>query len=404
MYKKNYFLISFFTILSIFSLVKLYDNAANLDTFEYGEWLINYQYGFVRRGILGEVIYLFSILFNNNLQISFFIILSVICLFYYFLNFLLLKNIKLNFIFYFLIFSPLFYVFFIVISKVGVRKEIILYIFYILYLLNLSSKNFSLNKNWKFIFIFPILLLNHEGTFFFLFYLILPLLFIVKKEDLKIMMLQILSLIIFSSFIMILLYFNKGNAEHVSSICLSLGNYAPEKCEWWGPVAALNKELLQNLNNESMNFFYLSANYKTWLGFLFYIFFSFIPLFLFLKFVKINHKNFIVEKKLFFVVYITTFIISLPLFHIAEDWSRWFSIHFHLSVYLIFFLYRINLIQFKNNLFFNQANFYFIKKKFFLIFLLFLYATLFHHHHFFFKDVKLEVTYYKLFHKIKKNF
>ena len=162
MYKKNYFLISFFTILSIFSLVKLYDNAVNLDTFEYGEWLINYQHSFVRRGILGEIIYLFSILFNNNLQISFFIILSFICLFYYYLNFLLLKNIKLNFIFYFLIFSPLFYVFFIVISKVGVRKEIILYIFYILYLLNLSSKNFSLNKNWKFIFIFPILLLKKK--------------------------------------------------------------------------------------------------------------------------------------------------------------------------------------------------------------------------------------------------
>ena len=114
MYKKNYFLISFFVVLSIFSLVKLYDNSVNLDTFEYGEWLINYQHGFVRRGIIGEAIYLFSYLFKNNLQLSFFIIISLISLTYYYLNYILLKKIELNFVFYFLIFSPLFYVFFII--------------------------------------------------------------------------------------------------------------------------------------------------------------------------------------------------------------------------------------------------------------------------------------------------
>ena len=162
MYKKNYFLISFFAVLSIFSLIKLYDNSVNLDTFGYGEWLINFQHGFVRRGIIGEAIYLFSSLFKENLQLSFFIILSLISLVYYYLNYSLLKKIKFDFIFYFLIFSPLFYVFFIIISKVGIRKEIILYIFYILYLLNLTSKSYNFKKNWKFIFIYPVLLLNHE--------------------------------------------------------------------------------------------------------------------------------------------------------------------------------------------------------------------------------------------------
>ena len=84
MYKKNSFLIIFFALLSIFSLLKLYDHALTLATFEYGEWLINYQHGFVRRGLVGEIIYLFSILFNNNIQITFFIIISFICLLYYF--------------------------------------------------------------------------------------------------------------------------------------------------------------------------------------------------------------------------------------------------------------------------------------------------------------------------------
>ena len=125
MYKKNYFLITFFILLSIFSLLRLYDNTINLDSWQYGEWLINYQYGFVRRGVIGEIIYLFSKLFNNNIQLSLFIIISAISLFYYFLSYQFIKDTKLNFIFYMIIFSPLFYLFFVVISKVGIKKEII---------------------------------------------------------------------------------------------------------------------------------------------------------------------------------------------------------------------------------------------------------------------------------------
>ena len=404
MYKKNYFLISFFAVLSIFSLIKLYDNSVNLDTFEYGEWLINYQHGFVRRGIIGEAIYLFSSLFKENLQLSFFIILSLISLVYYYLNYSLLKKIKFNFIFYFLIFSPLFYVFFIIISKVGIRKEIILYIFYILYLLNLTSKNYKFEKNWKFIFIYPVLLLNHEVAFFYLFYLILPLLFTAKKSDLKLVILQILTLIVFSILVMILLYFNKGTNEHVINICQSLGDYTPQKCEWWGPIAALNKELLENLNNENLSFFYLSASYKTWIGFLFYILFSLLPLMLFLKLIKINKNDLIISKKFIYLPCILTFLITLPLFHIAEDWSRWFSIHFHLTAYFLIFLYYMNIITFKKSLFFNKINSYFIKKKIIFIFFLFFYSSFFHHHHFFFKDVKLEITYHKIYSKIIEKF
>ena len=70
MVKKNYFLLFFFIFLSIFSLTKLFDNSINLDAWEYGEWLINYQYGFVRRGFFGEVIYQLSSVLNNNIQIS----------------------------------------------------------------------------------------------------------------------------------------------------------------------------------------------------------------------------------------------------------------------------------------------------------------------------------------------
>ena len=82
-YKKNYFLLIFFIILSIFSVIRLIDNAVQLDAWQYGEWLINYQNGFVRRGLIGEGIYLFSVIFNNNLQLTFILIISIIVLLYY---------------------------------------------------------------------------------------------------------------------------------------------------------------------------------------------------------------------------------------------------------------------------------------------------------------------------------
>ena len=88
---------------------------------EYGEWLINYQYGFVRRGLVGELIFSLSKIFYNNIEIAYCVILSSIVILYYSLNYQFLKNSKLNFINLLIIFSPLFYLFFIVISKVGIR-------------------------------------------------------------------------------------------------------------------------------------------------------------------------------------------------------------------------------------------------------------------------------------------
>ena len=137
MHKKNHFLLIVFIFLSLFSIAKLYDNSANLDSWQYGEWLINYQNGFVRRGLIGELIYLMSTLFNENIQVAFFIIISIICILFYFLNYYFIKDIKLNFIYWLIIFSPLFYLFFVVVSKVGINREIIFYIYYLLYLIHL---------------------------------------------------------------------------------------------------------------------------------------------------------------------------------------------------------------------------------------------------------------------------
>jgi len=209
MYQKKYLIKTFFILLSIISIIRLYDNSTNLDAWQYGEWLINYQFGFVRRGLIGEIIYSSSLFFGNNIKISFIVIVSSVCLFFYYLNYILIKNIKFDKITLLIIFSPLFYFFFLIISKVGIKKEILLYIFYILFLLNVSKNNFSLNKAWKFIILFQFILLIHEGMYFYLPYIIIPLIILTDEKQIKILLLQAATLFIISSLTMILYILTK---------------------------------------------------------------------------------------------------------------------------------------------------------------------------------------------------
>ena len=103
---------------------------------------------------------------------------------------------------------------------------------------------------------------------------------------------------------------------------------------------------------------------------------------------------------------LAAFIFSMPLFPLVQDWSRLFSIHFHLMAFTIFFLQRIKLVNYENHFVFNKINNYVINKrteKFFLI-SLFIYATFLQYDVAFQDDSKLESTYHQVFIKIKSQF
>ena len=67
-------------------------------------------------------------------------------------------------------------------------------------------------------------------------------------------------------------------------ICQSLKTYAPIGCLERGPIFALKNDILKDQANNSMLFFYLDASFISWLGYLTYVIYSFIPLILLLKF------------------------------------------------------------------------------------------------------------------------
>ena len=72
------------------------------------EWLINYEGGFTKRGIIGQLIIEFSRIFNFNLRFSIFLMQSITCTIYFVLIFNLIKNLKSERIIILSIFTPIF--------------------------------------------------------------------------------------------------------------------------------------------------------------------------------------------------------------------------------------------------------------------------------------------------------
>ena len=109
-------------------------------------------------------------------------------------------------------------------------------------------------------------------------------------------------------------------------------------------------------------------------------------------------KFVIIKNKIFYIsIYFFIIAFSFPLFHVAEDWSRWFSIHIHLTVFLIFFLQNNKMIKYEISKKAKKINDFFMYKKILFFLLLLTYCTFLHHEEYFSRDTKLEFTYYKIF-------
>ena len=97
--------------------------------YQFDPWLSNYQGGFVRRGLPGEFFYKIYELFNINPGLVAFIFVCLLYIFFYLNFFKLIKKIKFNRLYFFVILSPISFYFPILNSKATGHKEIILDLF-----------------------------------------------------------------------------------------------------------------------------------------------------------------------------------------------------------------------------------------------------------------------------------
>ena len=401
------FLKVFFSLLFIFSVFKIYDNTVSRDAWQYGEWLINYQSGFIRRGLIGEIIYHLSFIFQNNIAFTTVILVSSICLIYYKLLYELFKRVNINYIWLLLIFSPLIFFFIINTNKIGIHKITILYAFYIYYLLELSKDKFDPKK---FTIIHLILLCSlfiYEVYFFYFPYFILPSLVLANRTNRKKLFIFYSIFLFLAIFLMIILYQYKGTADNSLVICQSLGTFAPMKCEWWGAIGAFSLDYskgiqLAPIENYFFNIipqkFYMHDDILSYLGFIIYLVYALFPFYFFYILSKSRIKN--LKKNIILAIFLI-FIFGLPLFHTSEDWLRWFSYHSNLTLYFLIFLVSKKYINFEKNKKFtefkNKLNIK-LYRNLFIIFLV-LYPVFLQHNHFFWKGVRLELTIIKMIDK-----
>jgi hypothetical protein len=116
------------------------------------EWVINYQGGFTRRGFLGEFVFQITQLFDLQLRKAFLGLQILIYLIYFYGIYNLFKKINFNYIFALAIFSPLFFLFSLAELEALGRKDIFMFLVFVLNFL--IFLNFKIKLITIFIFIF----------------------------------------------------------------------------------------------------------------------------------------------------------------------------------------------------------------------------------------------------------
>ena len=172
-------------IITIFfsSILILYHKFLYPTDWTTSEWLINYHGGFVRRGLIGELLLLINQFLNVNPRYLVYIFEVILLAFYFYL---IIKFIKIKFtpILVLIVFSPLSFIYPVAESETLARKETLLFCIYIIFLISLISHNLKLSF-FVTIILLPIMNLIWEGTFFYIPFFILTFISQDKKIEFK---------------------------------------------------------------------------------------------------------------------------------------------------------------------------------------------------------------------------
>ena len=131
----NFYIIIYLSILFLFSVFFLYQKHDVANDSTISEWLINYEGGFTKRGLIGQLSIYLSNFFIVKLRDTIFVLQTLLVGTYFFLIYNLLKNILYNKIFIFAIFTPIFILYPIAEIEVLARKEIFIFVYLLIYTL-----------------------------------------------------------------------------------------------------------------------------------------------------------------------------------------------------------------------------------------------------------------------------
>ena len=357
-YTLNFYLKIYLTILYLFAVFFFFQKYNNYVEWTISEWLINYQGGFTRRGLIGEIVFQISKLSSLTIRETILTFQIATYFIYFYLLYKFLKDTNNNILFIFAIFSPLFVIYPIAEVEVLGRKEIFIYVSFLLVVNIFSIKNIQNRHYFYFSIILMISCLIWEGFViyisYFIFILILKNNLVLNKSFLTKLTISLIPLSISFYFV----FFHRLDENGLKMMCQSIN-------ECYGAISYLNRSLSSNISEVTSKF-----QISFLIRYIVVLIIGFFPLFLLIKNSKLNYKQRFKNDYFYLIFFIIIFTPSLIFYYIAQDWGRWVSISYTLS--LLTYVYSL-----KNNFIvinFDRINYSIFRKKFVVIFLFIIFA------------------------------
>ena len=318
----NYYIFTCLVV-SIFFLYHKFQYPTDWTT---SEWLINYQGGFTRRGLIGEILVQINSFLNFEIRNLVFIFEIILLFTYYFYIINFFRKVEFSPIIILIIFSPLGFLFPVTETEAIARKEVLLFFLYLFYLSSILKGNQKLTYSIL-IFGLPIVNLVWDGNIFYIFFFIYTFFISKIKINKKEVIIFCISLIpyLISSIILIT---TKSNAQMLEEMCKAIN----EPC-----FGAMN--FLDYSFKDQMNYGLSRLKIVYLIRYLFIFVICFFP-FLFIFYDQ--------KKKIeIFLGYIICVIPTFIFLYISFDWGRYLNILYIFSVLTLIFLLEIKKIQIK---------------------------------------------------------
>ena len=294
------------------------------------EWFINYEGGFTKRGVIGQIAIELSRYFETNLRWTILILQSFACTIYFLLLYDLLKNLKYERVIILSLFTPIFILYPIAEIEVLARKESIVFSLFLIYFLIPRNNSFKL---FSFVIFTLLAMLVWEPIIFFY-----PLILLYEVVDNKIKKFDIDFIKIILGFIpslaiALIFIINPLTASEHASMALVLKNEFGQTCYMSCGLLIGKSTILQQFEGN-----YGRYSLEVFVRYFLIISIGFFPLISLIKNSSLKSKNILLFR--YFKNPLTLFYICLIpvilLFAMGFDWGRWVNITYVILALIYF--------------------------------------------------------------------
>ena len=363
--KFNKYFFYYLSLLLIFSIIYLTNKHDVGNDSTISEWIINYEGGFTKRGLIGQISIYFSESLNIELRDAILSFQIILISFYFILIFFLFKNLIINKLILLSIFTPIFILYPVAEIEVLARKEVFIFCIYIIYI---QINSINLMNIFKLIFL-PVSILIWEPVIFYLLFFIA--IDIIKNNFRKFEKSFLLNLIYYLPAILLafIVALNPmSSQEHDLMVNFLKQNYNETcymSCALLKSKSSIYSQFQGNLN---------SYSFEVFLRYFLIILIGFGPLLLLLKNSSLINKNLFffsnfdnLLKPILIIYFPVTF-----LFAMGVDWGRWVNISYVFGIILFIYLYQKKQIKIREQIYIGKFYGFLSKKKIFIfIFIIF---------------------------------